>query len=88
MVTVRLGKEDVSILYKDSNQGEWTDAVLPNDLPSWANNVFWEGLTKTKVLKDIKDFSPIKGDLPSTAEMMKKRKERTPDGKEDRRSKV
>ena len=60
---------------------------MPDDLPNWDNNIIWNGLTKTKVLKDIKEFSPIKGELPSTAEM-KKRKERTPDGKEDKRSKV
>ena len=87
MVTVRLGKDEVRILYKEDSQGEWSEAIIPKELPNWDNNIVWDGLTKTKVLKDIKDFSPIKGELPSTAEM-KKRKERTPDGKEAKRSKV
>jgi len=74
MVTVRMGNEDVRVMYKESDQGEWICGVLPDDLPSWDNNVYWEGLTKTIVLKEIQDFLPIKGDLPSTAEMNKKRK--------------
>ena len=87
MVTVRLGKDEVRILFKDDMQGEWKDAIVPKDLPNWDNAIVWDGLTKTTVLKDIKDFSPIKGELPSMAEM-KKRKERTPDGKEDKRTKI
>ena len=86
MVTVRLGKDEVRILYKEDSKGEWCVAKIPNDLPKWDNGIVWDGLTKSKVLKDIKDFLPIKGELPSAAER-KKRKECTPDGKDDKRSK-
>jgi len=64
IMTVRLGETDVRIMSKTESENDWRTEVLP-DLPSFNNNIFWEGLISTKIRPNIEEFSPMKGALPS-----------------------
>ena len=91
--TVRLGESDVKILTKNIHDTQWIDYQLPK-LPNFNNNIFWEGLSSTKIRAKIDDFSPMKGTLPSEKVVIKemtdssmKRKEVSPLAKDAKKHK-
>merc|ERR1712074_377575 len=87
LMMVRLGETDVRILTKEDNSSNWNNVSLPDNLPQFNNNVLWDGLSQSKILAEIEEFSPTKGPLPSeknvaelvkTVENLAKRKEVSP----------
>ena len=70
------GLTDIVIMHRNSSEESWKNMIIPNFIPPLNNNIFWEGLTSSNYLTEIKEFSPIKGKLPS--ERLNKRKEISP----------
>ena len=77
MYTVRIGRSDIRILQKGNSEESWKDISLPKNIPDFDNNAIWEGLTPSRTLTEIEDFSPLKGELPSISNEEVNNKKRT-----------